>query len=79
MLIQALQRLVATALGAEDLLLDLVDLDCQDLRLMNPFDQPAIPGRVGLVELAGHALDLGIVVEDAPAASSDFADLGAEW
>ena len=36
-LFRLVQRLVAPPLGAEDLQLDLLDLDRQDLRLVNPF------------------------------------------
>ena len=53
MIVEFLQRDVAAPLGAQDLALDLLDLDVEDLDLMKPLLEPARPARLRQVEAAG--------------------------
>ena len=78
MRVQLVQRLVAPALCAEDLPLDLLDLDDEHLLLVDPFGIAADPAGLRQIERPGLVVYLGDVVEDARPCGGHIAELGAE-
>ena len=78
MRVQLVQHLIAPALRAENLPLDLLDLDDEHLLLVDPFGVAADPASFGEIERSSLAVDLGDVVDDARGGSEHVAELCAE-